>query len=123
MKTDDNKTTEEKAVEPKKRRGRRKMPKTLLKEAVEADDNLAVLKAQRLMVIDYLTQPSNDLETRDVVQLQTSLTNLNKEIIKLEGANEEAEEKVEKVRETDDAIRRALFGGGLKTDDNTSGTA
>lgn len=92
------------------RKPRRKMPKTLFWEALENDDNVGVLKAQRLMLFETLTKRGAELEPREEVSIQTNIVNINKEIIKLEGANEEAEEEVKTARDTDEAVRRALSG-------------
>lgn len=69
---------------------RRGSEKSLL-EALEADDNLAILKAQRLMMVETL---SRCLDDNEKIKIFNPLTQINKEIIKLEGLQEEFEDEV-----------------------------
>ena len=53
-----------------------------LKKALESGSNLSILKAHRAVVVDDLLKAD---EFSDRVKLSSSLTQINKEIIKLEG--------------------------------------
>ena len=56
-----------------------------LKKALESGSNLSILKAHRAVVVDDLLKAD---EFSDRVKLSSSLTQINKEIIKLEGDNQ-----------------------------------
>lgn len=64
---------------------RRSSEKSLL-EALEADDNLAILKAQRQMMVETM---SRCLDDKDKIKVFNPLTQINREITKLEGLQED----------------------------------
>lgn len=64
---------------------RKKMPETLLREAVEKDDNLAILKAHRKIVLKDML--AKNIEFSEKIKLSSALLMINKEVIKLEGSN------------------------------------
>lgn len=82
--------------------------KVRLKNALEADDNLEILKAQRMMVFDDLLK-CDEIKER-VIQQQT-LMNLSREIIKIEGSREERPEEDTQKLEEDFELRNNPFGG------------
>lgn len=64
---------------------RRGSEKSLL-EALEADNNLAILKAQRQMMVETMIRCLDD---KDKVKIFSPLTQINREITKLEGLQED----------------------------------
>lgn len=85
---------------------RPKKAETQLLEATEAGDNLAILKAQRLLLVKQLH--GSELDVKDQVQLQNSLTRVNDFIIKLEGTKEVFDDEEEEEIALDDVLRRVL---------------
>lgn len=81
---------------------RKKTAETLLNEAIEAEDNLAIFKAHRKIIVKDLiasTEPS------DRTKLSTVLTQINKEIVKLEGSKEVKSDELENALSEDEQIR------------------
>lgn len=87
---------------------RKKSPEVLLREALESDDNLKILKAQRKIIVEDLIASD---EPGDRVRLQGSLTQVNKEIIRLEGAKEEKSKDIEESFSKDSELRKNPLGG------------
>ena len=80
----------------------KKRAETLLNEAIEAEDNLAILKAHRKILVKDLIACD---EPSDRVKLSTVLTQINKEIIKLEGSKEVKNDELETALAEDEQIR------------------
>lgn len=81
---------------------RKKTAETLLNEAIEAEDNLAILKAHRKILVKDLIACD---EPSDRTKLSTVLTQINKEIIKLEGSKEVKNDELETALAEDEQIR------------------
>lgn len=62
--------------------GRRKKIDIELIKAVDSDDTLTILKAQRKYVVDILTSP--ELDVREKAQMLSHLTRINVEINKID---------------------------------------
>lgn len=87
---------------------RLKKAETLLREALEKDDNLAILKAHRRIVVNDLI---NCIDFSEKVKLSTSLTQINREIIKLEGSKEVKDTHTENSFNEDEELRNNPLGG------------
>ena len=87
---------------------RLKKAETLLREALEKDDNLAILKAHRRIVVNDLI---GCIDFSEKVKLSTSLTQINREIIKLEGSKEVKDTNTENAFNEDEELRNNPLGG------------
>lgn len=76
--------------------------------AVESNDNLRILKAHRVLVVDDLRKTD---EPSDRARLYSTLVSLSKEIIKLEGLRENQSSDVIEEMYEDDDLRDNPFGG------------
>lgn len=86
---------------------RKKMPETLLREAVEKDDNLAILKAHRKIILKDML--AKNIEFSEKIKLSNALLMISKEIIKLEGSN--SEEDTVDPSYIEDASVKGILGG------------
>lgn len=86
---------------------RKKMPETLLREAVEKDDNLQILKAHRKIILKDMLGKGVDFSEK--IKLSSALLMISKEIIKLEGSNSE-EDTVDPSYIEDSSVKDALGG-------------
>lgn len=65
---------------------RRKIDMELIK-AVDTDDTLTILKAQRVYLVDLITSP--DLNVKERVSIMPLLTRINVEIQKIDGTSKD----------------------------------
>lgn len=82
---------------------RPKKDETILREAVESGDNLAILKAHRRIVVSDLISAD---EFSDRVRISSSLIQVNRDIIKLEGLMDDTTDEGAE----DDIIRSGGLG-------------
>lgn len=86
--------------------GRRRKSENILKEALDGGSNLEILKAQRIMIFEILSD--EELEVRDKVQLMNSLTKVTADIVKLEGGKEMFDDDIEASYNEDYFLRTEL---------------
>lgn len=86
---------------------RTKKPENLLKEAIAADDNLAILKAHRMLTVADLLKAD---EPSERTQISRTLSTINSSIIKLEGSKEEFPEDEQEAFDRADVLRKKWGG-------------
>lgn len=80
-----------------------------LQRADQSGDQLSGLKAQKTLIISFMSEPG--LESKDLASLMGSLSKVTSEIVKLEGLRRDFTED-EEVDFSDEEIFRKVLGKG-----------